>query len=103
MELTKNFVNNCKKIGVLRDFLCQAIDQIDAMEAENKWHRCNKPNEDGQCDLPPESGEYIVQVEFKGKVNVTSSEFDIDEPADWLDLHPEANVIQWRETPKAPE
>ena len=28
MELTKEFVNSCRKVGVLRDFLCQAIDQV---------------------------------------------------------------------------
>ena len=37
MELTKGFVNNCRSIGVLRDFLCQAIDQVDAMEEERHW------------------------------------------------------------------
>lgn len=29
MELEKEFVKNCRKIGVLQEFLCQAIDQID--------------------------------------------------------------------------
>ena len=29
MTLTKEFVNNCRNVGVLRDFLCQAIDQVD--------------------------------------------------------------------------
>lgn len=29
MKLTKEFVNNCRKIGALRDFLCQAMDQVD--------------------------------------------------------------------------
>lgn len=29
MELKKEFVKNCRKIGVLQEFLCQAIDQID--------------------------------------------------------------------------
>ena len=31
MELKKEFVKNCRKIGVLQEFLCQAIDQIDEM------------------------------------------------------------------------
>lgn len=69
---------------------------------QNKWHRCDKPNEDGFYDLPAEDGEYIVQVEFDGKLSVTSSEFVTDEP-DWPDLHVDAKVIQWREMPKAPE
>ena len=34
MELTKSFVNHCRKIGVLRDFLCQAIDQVDEKDKE---------------------------------------------------------------------
>jgi len=34
MELTKEFVNSCRKVGVLRDFLCQAIDQIDEKDKE---------------------------------------------------------------------
>lgn len=32
MLLTKDFVKSCRKVGVLRDFLCQAIDQIDAKD-----------------------------------------------------------------------
>ena len=34
MELTKEFVNSCRKVGVLRDFLCQAIDQVDEKNNE---------------------------------------------------------------------
>ena len=34
MELTKEFVNSCRKVGVLRDFLCQAIDQVDEKDKE---------------------------------------------------------------------
>lgn len=34
MELTKEFVNSCRKVGVLRDFLCQAIDQVDEKDNE---------------------------------------------------------------------
>lgn len=37
MKLTKEFVNSCRRINVLRDFLCQAIDQVDAMEEERRW------------------------------------------------------------------
>lgn len=53
MELKKEFVKNCRKIGVLQEFLCQAIDQIDnkdkqienikkekesALKAVSHWH-----------------------------------------------------------------
>lgn len=34
MTLTKEFVNNCRNVGVLRDFLCQAIDQVDEKDKE---------------------------------------------------------------------
>ncbi len=34
MTLTKEFVNNCRKIGALRDFLCQAMDQVDEKDKE---------------------------------------------------------------------
>lgn len=34
MKLTKEFVNSCRKVGVLRDFLCQAIDQVDEKDKE---------------------------------------------------------------------
>ena len=44
MKLTKEFVNSCRKVGVLRDFLCQAIDQVDEkdkkiaeLEDERRW------------------------------------------------------------------
>ena len=39
MILTKGFVNSCRNIGALRDFLCQAIDQVDAMEEERRWRK----------------------------------------------------------------
>ena len=34
MELTKDFVKNCRKTNLLQDFLCQAIDQVDAKDKE---------------------------------------------------------------------
>lgn len=42
MILTKGFVNSCRNIGALRDFLCQAIDQVDAMEEERRWRKCSE-------------------------------------------------------------
>ena len=41
MILTKGFVNSCRKVRVLQDFLCQAIDQVDAMEEERRWRKCS--------------------------------------------------------------
>ena len=55
MKLTKEFVNNCRRIGVLRYFLCQAIDQVDEkdkeiaeLEEKRRWRKCSeeKPNEE---------------------------------------------------------
>ena len=34
MTLTKEFVNSCRNVGALRDFLCQAIDQVDEKNNE---------------------------------------------------------------------
>lgn len=42
MILTKGFVNSCRNIRALRDFLCQAIDQVDAMEEERRWRKCSE-------------------------------------------------------------
>ena len=42
MKLTKGFVLECRKVNVLRDFLCQAIDQVDAMEEERRWRKCSE-------------------------------------------------------------
>ena len=53
MKLTKEFVNSCRKVGVLRDFLCQAIDQVDEkdkeiseLKEERRWRKFSeeKPN-----------------------------------------------------------
>ena len=34
MELTKDFVKNCRKTNLLKDFLCQAIDLVDTKDKE---------------------------------------------------------------------
>lgn len=102
MELTKEFVKSCRSAGLLRDFLLQAMDQIDVMEAENRWHRCDKPNSDGLYDLPPESGEYVIQYELNGKKYVTSATYEADYN-DWNELCYGSNVIQWRELPHPKE
>ena len=55
MDLTKGFVNSCRKVGVLRDFLCQAIDQVDEkdkeiaeLKEERRWRKFpdEKPTEE---------------------------------------------------------
>ena len=39
MELTKSFVNHCRNIAALRDFLCQAMDQVDQLEEAQRWRK----------------------------------------------------------------
>lgn len=58
MKLTKEFVNSCRRIGVLRDFLCQAIDQVDALEEERRWRKCS--------DKLPEDGAEVLATDGDG-------------------------------------
>lgn len=39
MKLTKGFVLECRKVNVLRDFLCQAMDQVDQLEEALRWRK----------------------------------------------------------------
>ena len=39
MKLTKGFVLECRKVNVLRDFLCQAMDQVDQLEEAQRWRK----------------------------------------------------------------
>lgn len=72
-----------------------------------KWHRCDKPNEDGLYDLPPESGTYFAQWETTWADGKTMRyceplEYDADN-CDWPSLTNHAHVIQWCENPIPPE
>ena len=65
MELTKEFVNSCRKVGVLRDFLCQAIDQVDEkdkeiaeLKEERRWRKCS--------DELPEDGAEVLATDGDG-------------------------------------
>lgn len=65
-----------------------------------KWHQCEHPDSEGFYDLPPESGEYIVQVRSRsGRPETFAAEFDADY-SDWTDLINGTVVIQWCEEPK---
>ena len=57
MILTKGFVNSCRSICVLRDFLCQAIDQVDAMEEERRWRKLSE-------EMPKCDGDYLVMARY---------------------------------------
>lgn len=59
MILTKEFVNSCRSIGVLRDFLCQAIDQIDAMEEERRWRKVSEELPEDGAEILATDGEGI--------------------------------------------
>ncbi len=65
MILTKEFVNSCRKVGVLRDFLCQAIDQVDEkdkeiaeLKEERRWRKCS--------DELPEDGAEVLATDGEG-------------------------------------
>ena len=59
MKLEKSFVNKCRNIGALRDFLCQAIDQVDAMEEERRWRKCSEELPEDGSDVLATDGEEI--------------------------------------------
>ena len=69
MKLTKEFVNSCRRINVLRDFLCQAIDQIDAMEEERRWRKFP--------DEKPKWGEEVVVVDDESKQYIVRFSHDM--------------------------
>lgn len=90
MKLTKEFVNSCRKVGVLRDFLCQAIDQVDEkdkeiaeLKEERRWRKF--PDE-----KPEHNGIYIVLL---GEHTRTLDAYDTDKgkfrtymPTAWMPL-----------------
>lgn len=98
MELTKEFVKNCNKPSILRDFLLQAMDQIDAMEEERRWRKFpdEKPPEYTWCLVSGKSqmGKYIVMRDF----------FEEDDWAENPSLDDDALYIEyWKPLPSAPK
>jgi hypothetical protein len=92
MKLTKSFVNNCRNIGVLRDFLCQAIDQVDAMEEERRWRNCSE-------ELP-EKDKYVLAF----CPNLKSIEIARILDDEWRDFSWNyLEVTHWMPLPKTPE
>lgn len=60
MELTKEFVENCNQPSILRDFLLQAMEQVDSMEKEltslreaTRWRKFSE-------EKPSEEAYYII-------------------------------------------
>lgn len=75
-----------------------AVSKLETVQP--KWHKCEHPNSEGFYDLPPESGEYIVQVRSRsGRLETFAAEFDADY-SDWLELINGTVVVQWCEKPK---
>lgn len=98
MKLTKGFVNNCRNIGALRDFLCQAIDQVDAMEEERRWRECSK-------ELPEEGVDVLIYNEDIGTISLAYMEIMPDGQIwFWPTNCPHIDgVTYWMPLPKAPE
>lgn len=75
-----------------------AVSKLETVQP--KWHQCEHPDSEGFYDLPPESGEYIVQVRSRsGRLETFAADFDADY-SDWPELINGTVVIQWCEEPK---
>ena len=102
MELTKGFVNSCRKVGVLRDFLCQAIDQVDEkdkeiaeLKEERRWRKFpdEKPEEWDTVVVRFSDGFYDLAVYLSN-----GQGWDI---GDGL-YHKSEEVSHWMPLPSAP-
>lgn len=68
MKLTKEFVKSCNKPSILRDFLLQAMDQIDAMEEERRWRKFSeeKPEHHQWVEVfCPNHSKYKAEIEIR--------------------------------------
>lgn len=90
-----------KRIAELESENVRLQAAVSKMETvQPKWHQCEHPDSEGFYDLPPESGEYIVQVRTRaGRPETFAAEFDADY-SDWPELINGTVVIQWCEEPK---
>lgn len=96
MILTKEFVNNCRSIAILRDFLCQAIDQVDAMDEERRWR--NFPEE------KPEWGKEVLVIDDAGDFHIVLFSHDF-KWVSWGKMNTcESNcVLYWMPLPEKPK
>ena len=84
MTLTKSFVNNCRNIGALRDFLCQAMDQVDEKDKEiAELKKKLIPCLNGDCILTCEVVEKYGKenAELKQKLHDAEMQADLAECA----------------------
>ena len=124
MELTKGFVNSCRKVGVLRDFLCQAIDQVDEkdkeiaeLEEERRWRKCSEEMpklQEGVSEIflvvvenesnTSPKGSYVTIAELcdgEWYNDVTGNE--IEENIEGSDYFYRSKVSHWMPLPSAPK
>ena len=96
MILTKGFVNSCRNIRALRDFLCQAIDQVDAMEEERRWRKCSEEMPEDGAEVLASDGVGIWLC-YKTTMSDGSSWFQPD------GLPHIEGVTHWMPLPSAPK
>lgn len=96
MILTKGFVNSCRNVRALRDFLCQAIDQVDAMEEERRWRKFP--------DEKPKWGEEVLVVDDERQQYIVRFSHDM-KWISWGKMNTcESNCVKyWMPSPSAPK
>lgn len=102
MKITKEFVNSCRKVGVLRDFLCQAIDQVDEkdkkiaeLEEERRWRKFRE-------EKPKEKQWILVYVENPSKYG-TYIELRRWDAGCKFDVEDQELYTKWLPLPSAPK
>ena len=96
MILTKEFVMRCRNVGALRDFLCQAIDQVDTMDEERRWRKF--PEE------KPNWGKEVLMLDNEGKFRVARFSHDF-KWISWGKMHTceSDSILYWMPLPEPPE
>lgn len=103
MKLTKGFVNSCRRINVLRDFLCQAIDQVDEkdkeiaeLDEERRWRNVDD-------EFPTADEGYILVLFEDGlpDIGYIGAEDDVIETV--RDRDEGHSVIWWMPLPSDPK
>ena len=103
MELTKSFVNHCRNIPALRDFLCQAMDQVDEKDAEiaslkkaQSWRKF--PEE------KPEWGKEVLVIDDAGDFHIVRFSHDF-KWVSWgkMNTCESSAVLYWMPMPPAPK
>lgn len=103
MELTKGFVMNCRALNALRDFLCQAIDQVDEkdkeiaeLKEERRWRKFP--------DEKPKWGEEVLVVDDESKQYIVRFSHDM-KWISWghMNTCESENVKYWMPLPSTPK